>query len=87
MNAPRVKVLYFAGLRDAFGTSEMLCNVEEGMTLGQLSKRLFDEHPEARGMAASLAYGVNFEYAGLDRVLQAGDEVAFIPPVAGGAHD
>ena len=32
-----------------------------------------------------LLYAVNLEYAGEDRVLQPGDEVALIPPVSGGA--
>jgi molybdopterin synthase catalytic subunit/molybdopterin converting factor small subunit len=73
-----VTVRVFAGLRERAGWSQReitgvtrLADVWEKLELG-------DE-------PAGLLYAVNKEYAGRERVLADGDEVAVIPPVSGGA--
>lgn len=62
----------------------MAVELGEGATVGDLVAELrsrgapYDALPEAPAVA------VNQTYAMLDEPLAAGDEVAFIPPVAGG---
>ncbi len=75
-----IRVRVFAGLRERAGWSERELEIGEGARLGDVWPLLGlgDEPP-------GLLYAVNHEYAGADRVLVPGDEVALIPPVSGGA--
>lgn len=84
----RVRILYFARLREAFGTSQETPELPPGVdTLGDLVDWL-----RARGgvWAEQLAQGrayrmaVNQDLAGLDTALHDQDEVAIFPPVTGG---
>jgi len=79
-----VKVLYFAALRDLFGRGEEWVSLPEGENLRGLALNLCARHPKLEGQLKSLAWGVNFEYAGMETGLNQGDEVALLPPVSGG---
>jgi molybdopterin synthase catalytic subunit len=75
-----VQVRLFAGLREHAGWSERDLDVADGASVADVWPLLeLGERP------GGLLYAVNLEYAGEDRVLQPGDEVALIPPVSGGA--
>ena len=72
-----VKVRLFAGLRERAGWSEREL---EAATVADVWPQLgLGDEP------GGLLYAVNHEYAGRDRELTDGDEVALIPPVSGGA--
>jgi molybdopterin converting factor subunit 1 len=76
----KVEVRLFAGLRERAGTSERELELADGACVADVWERLdLGEEPEG------LLYAVNKEYAPGDRLLAAGDEVALIPPVSGGA--
>lgn len=83
----RIQVLYFAMLRDLCGCSEETIEVESGATIAHLSECLMEKFPPLSGHMNSIAWGLNFEYARLDAVLQEGDRVALLPPVSGGTDD
>jgi molybdopterin synthase catalytic subunit len=72
-----IRVRVFAGLRERAGWSE--CELDRVATVADVwpALGLGDEPP-------GLLYAVNQEYAGRDRELADGDEVALIPPVSGG---
>ena len=74
----RIHVRLFAGLRERAGWSER--EVEGVERVADVWPRL-----ELGDEPAGLLYAVNREYAGRDRSLADGDEVALIPPVSGGA--
>ena len=82
-----LKVLYFAGLRESFGSAGESLPVPSPATVAELINVL-----RARGdrWADSLAAGkrwrvaVNQDMATLESPLKAGDEVAIFPPVTGG---
>jgi sulfur-carrier protein len=82
-----LKVLYFAGLREALGqASEQLTLPAQVGNVGQLH-----DHLSARGGAWSalattknLRVAVNQQMAAMDAPVRDGDEVAFFPPVTGG---
>ena len=57
--------------------------VPNGSTVGELLRHLHSLDPERRLPPAPLV-AVNERYARPDQVLRPGDEVAVIPPVAGG---
>ncbi len=80
----KIRVRFFASLKDILGQKELVLDVPEGMTGGGLLRQLAQDHPRLSPLVPSLVLAVNREYAHLDRKLRDGDEVAFIPPVSGG---
>jgi molybdopterin converting factor subunit 1 len=80
----RVNLLYFASFRDAAGLSEEVRELAEGTRVGQLWETVAREIPRLAAFPAMPPAAVNREYVDADRTLCDGDEVAFLPPVAGG---
>jgi molybdopterin converting factor subunit 1 len=80
----RVKVLYFAVLRDLCGQSTEEIDLPAGESVGTLLKRLALRSTAQNKLWDSIAVAVNQEYAQSDLVLHDGDEVALLPPVSGG---
>ncbi|HMA36215.1 MAG TPA: MoaD/ThiS family protein [Chloroflexia bacterium] len=82
-----IRARFFALYREAAGQDEAQVPVPAGSTVRELWQHLLAAHPglERAGAAtAYTAYAVNGTWAKSDRVLQDGDEVAFLPPVSGG---
>jgi MoaE-MoaD fusion protein len=75
----QVTVLLFAMLRERAGTRQMTIELPDGA-------RVRDALDSLGELAAGLplVMAVNREYAPEDQVLDAGDELALIPPVSGG---
>lgn len=79
---PRLTLHYYALLREQAGRSSE--TVETGArTPAALYAELAARH-RFRLSAAQLQVAVNGAFSGFDRPLADGDEVVFIPPVAGG---
>lgn len=81
----KVRVLYFASLREKVRASESTETLADGARVADLWAHLCDRHDSIAPMGASVSFAVNREYAGRDTVLREGDEVALIPPVSGGS--
>ena len=79
-----VTVRLFARLRDIAGAAELTRDIPPGATIGDLWHALAGEYPELVPYERSISSAVNADYARMTHVLQAGDEVAFLPPVSGG---
>jgi len=82
----KATVKFFAALYDLTGTRELNLEMREGLTVGELHRDLCARFPRLADYSGSLMYSVNGEYVPTDCALHDGDEVAFIPPVSGGAH-
>jgi molybdopterin synthase catalytic subunit len=82
----RVQVRFFAGQRDIVGQPDITLMVAPGTTIGALWERLTYEYPRLAGYSGRLLYALNQQYSDLSAPLNDGDEVAFIPPVSGGAN-
>ena len=80
----RVRLLYFAVLRDIAGTSAADVELPSGARAADVWERLRAEHRELSDYRQPPMVAVNEEYVEPDQVLRDGDELAFIPPVAGG---
>lgn len=83
----KVSVLFFGFAHDLTGFEQEHLEVAPGESLGTLLGRYETRFPRLREMAGSLLTAVNEEVADPSRVLRDGDEVAFMPPVSGGAVD
>lgn len=79
----RVICLFFAAYRDLFGAEEIAFELPAGSTLGALIEEVRARAGDSV-LPRQLVAAVNREYASVETVLHDGDEVAFIPPVAGG---
>lgn len=80
----RVRMLYFAVLRDIIGKSEADVTIPEGSRAADVWQMLRRDHRELSGYEQPPLTAINESYAAADSVLRDGDELAFIPPVAGG---
>jgi molybdopterin synthase catalytic subunit len=76
----QVRVRLFAALRERAGAGELELELPSG---ARVRDALHQVSTLTEGVPVVMA--VNHEYAGEDDVLSAGDELALIPPISGGA--
>ncbi|CAN5565359.1 molybdenum cofactor biosynthesis protein MoaE [soil metagenome] len=81
----QVTVRLFAMLRERAGWRERDLELAQGATVGDAWAALVAAAPAVAGFSGVVRFARNGRYAPLDERLQAGDELAVIPPVAGGA--
>lgn len=80
----KVRLLYFAVLRDIIGESATEVTLDEGTRPRDVWAGLRSAHPRLAGYEQPPLTAVNESYASPDEALHDGDELVFIPPVAGG---
>ena len=81
----RVRVLYFAGVRDLLGiVEEELDLPPEIVNLAGFIRFLVEAHPALDGRLGGVRFAINETFADASAPLGAGDVLAVIPPVAGG---
>ena len=78
-----VTVLLFASYADAVGRSTIELDLETGATVQDVVEHV-RELGDAKRLPPVPMVAVNEQYAPRNRELRQGDEVALIPPVAGG---
>ncbi|HLK67821.1 MAG TPA: molybdenum cofactor biosynthesis protein MoaE [Bryobacteraceae bacterium] len=81
----RVRVLFFGMLKEFVGRSGEDCDFPEGSDLGAVFADYAQRYPPLKEFASSIVIARNQEFAALSTRLEEGDEVAFLPPVSGGA--
>lgn len=80
----KVRVKFFAILRERAGTSEVEKEISSGCTVSDLWRQLQKDYPKLDVPGIRLLYAVNRDYVNMDQKLNDRDEVVFIPPVSGG---
>jgi sulfur-carrier protein len=80
----KIRVKFFAILRERSGASEVLKEIADGSTVADLWRSLQKDYPKLDVPGIRLLYAVNQNYVGLEHRLADLDEVVFIPPVSGG---
>lgn len=78
-----ITLLLFASYADALGASSLAVELPQGSTVGDVISTVRSRDGAGR-LPPSPLVAVNERYASLDSVVREGDEVALIPPVAGG---
>jgi molybdopterin converting factor subunit 1 len=81
----RITVLYFAVFRERLGRSDEVVELVDGARVRDAVEALAGKHAAIAALRGRFRVAVNEEFSEDDRVLADGDEVALIPPVAGGA--
>lgn len=75
----------FARPREIVGRGELTLDITAGATVGTVVAELIVKYPDLEKWREYFVCSVNKEYATNDRRLEDGDELAIMPPVAGGA--
>jgi len=79
-----VRFLLFASYRDLAGTEELQLELPSGASAADAVAALRAQGPGFARIPEHPVVAVNREYAPLGTQLSSGDEVALLPPVAGG---
>ena len=82
-----VRVLFFASLRDAVGVDEVSLPIDEPLAFDRFMAELktaLSDAAYAAICAENVRVAINQELVDGVRLIGAGDEVAFLPPVTGG---
>jgi molybdopterin converting factor subunit 1 len=81
-----VKARLFARLRELAGLESESLELPSGSTVSDVYDALRKAHPALEADRNAVRAALNQEFADWDAIVSDGDEVAFIPPVSGGAH-
>ena len=80
----KVRVKFFAILRERAETSAVTRELADGSTVADLWRELQKDYPKLDVPGIRMLYAVNQNYVNQDQPLKDQDEVVFIPPVSGG---
>lgn len=80
----RVKLLFFATLRDRAGTKSMELDIPADLTIQELKDKISNEFPNLKESMSSVLITINREYAFDEAVIPQNAELAMFPPVSGG---
>jgi molybdopterin converting factor subunit 1 len=80
----RVKLLFFATLRDRAGTKSVELDIPPDLTIQGLKDKISSEYPSLKESMSSVLITINREYAFDDALIPQNAELAMFPPVSGG---
>ncbi|GMV34859.1 MAG: molybdopterin converting factor subunit 1 [Chloroflexi bacterium] len=80
----RIKLLFFAAIRDRAGAKSIEMDIPSDMTILQLKEKLGADYPNLKESMKSVLVAVNREYAFDEAVVPSNAEIALFPPVSGG---
>ncbi len=80
----RIKILFFATLRDYVGEKSVEMDVPVGTSVVALRKILVERYPKMASAEKTIMTSINREYASDGQVLPDNAEIALFPPVSGG---
>jgi MoaE-MoaD fusion protein len=81
-----VRARLFARLREQAGTDTENVELPSGSTVADVYDAVRKLHPQLEASRSVVRAALNQEFADWNASVADGDEVAFIPPVSGGAH-
>ena len=80
----KVRVQFYAQLRDLVGMRELDLDVAEGATVRDLLEEIYAQQPALRSHDKSILIGAGVEFVDRNYKLKLGEEIAIMPPVQGG---
>ena len=81
----QVRILFFGMLKDLLGRNREELELPEGSAVTDVLTHYESQVPDLKKWLSSVALAVNQQYVGPHTKLKAGDEIALLPPVSGGA--
>jgi molybdopterin converting factor subunit 1 len=83
----RIKLLFFATLRDRAGTKSSEIEIPEGTTVRGLKDQVARDYPGLSASMPTVLISINHEYAFDDALVPGNAEIALFPPVSGGSRE
>jgi MoaE-MoaD fusion protein len=80
----KVRVQFYAQLRDLLGMRQLDIDVADGATVRELLEQIYVQQPGLRQHDKSILVGAGVEFVDRNYRLSPGDEVSIMPPVQGG---
>ena len=82
----KVKLLYFASIRETVGLSEEIIELDDNTSVLTLKHLLQSKYPKLSEHWNSAIISINKTYSSLDsnQKLNDSDEIAIFPPISGG---
>ncbi|MBI5954249.1 MAG: molybdopterin converting factor subunit 1 [Chloroflexi bacterium] len=80
----RIKILFFATLRERAGVKSLELDVPSDLTVEGLKERLIADYPNLKESMHAVLITVNREYAFEEAVIPPNAEIGLFPPVSGG---
>jgi MoaD family protein len=80
----KVRVQFYAQLRDLVGMRELELEILDGATIRDLLEQLYVGRPALGAYDKSILVGAGLEFVDRNYKLNPGEEIAIMPPVQGG---
>ena len=80
----KVRVQFYAQLRELIRTHELELEVPRGATVRDLLEQIYEREPALRVHDKSILVGAGLEFVDRKYELKPGEEIAIMPPVQGG---
>lgn len=80
----RIKLLFFATIRERAGTRSLELEIPEDLTILGLKEKLAADIPAMKESMKSVLITINREYAFDEAVVPLNAEIGMFPPVSGG---
>jgi len=80
----KVRVQFYAQLRDLVGMRDLDVEVAEGATVRDLVEQIYARQPGLRQQDKSILIGAGVEFVDRNYKLSPGEEISIMPPVQGG---
>lgn len=80
----KIRIRYFASLREIVGQGEEIIEMPPGATVVEVRTQLLLLHPQLQQIVERCIYAVNRSYVPATTTLNENDEMVFIPPMGGG---
>lgn len=80
----KVRVHFYAQLRDLTGTAEREMELPDGSIVSDLLEAIYRQTPSLRAHDKSMLIGAGVEFVDRNCELKPGEEIAIMPPVQGG---
>ena len=80
----KVRVQFYAQLRDLAGTPELDVDLAQRSTITQLLERIYELKPALRAHDKSILVSAGVEFVDRNYVVKDRDEIAIMQPVQGG---
>jgi len=80
----KIRVQFYAQLRDLAGIREQDVDLPEGATVRNLLERIYSQLPALRAHDKGILIGSGVEFVDRNYNLKSGEEISIMPPVQGG---
>jgi MoaD family protein len=80
----KVRVQFYAQLRDLVGIRELDIDIAGGSTIRDLLEQVYARQPKLRPHDKSILIGAGVEFVDRNYKLKPGQEISVMPPVQGG---